>query len=184
MTGPRVLPVEPLTASAFAPFGQVIQTDGAEQIMINEGTTTRFHDLANIDVGADVGAGDRRAGGGRAILSIFRGTRRPDPIAIRMMERHPLGSQAFMPLAAHDWLVVVAPTNGDDSAPDFARLRCFRASGTVGVNYDRNVWHHPLLVLQPEHDFLITDRAGPAGEDKSANLQEHWRDTPVAVITV
>jgi ureidoglycolate lyase len=173
MTGPRMLPVEPLTASAFAPFGQVIQTDGAEQIMINEGTTTRFHDLANIDVGADVGAG-----GGRAILSIFRGTRRADPITIRMMERHPLGSQAFM------WLVVVAPTNGDDSAPDFARLRCFRASGTIGVNYDRNVWHHPLLVLQPEHDFLITDRAGPDGEDKSANLQEHWRDTPVAVITV
>jgi ureidoglycolate lyase len=177
MTGPRMLPVEPLTASAFAPFGQVIQTDGAEQIMINEGTTTRFHDLANIDIGADVGAG-----GGRAILSIFRGTRRPDPIAIRMMERHPLGSQAFMPLAAHDWLVVVAPTNGDNSAPDFARLRCFRAPGTIGVNYDRNVWHHPLLVLRPEQDFLIIDRAGPDGEDKSANLQEHWQDTTVAEI--
>jgi ureidoglycolate lyase len=173
MTGPRMLPVEPLTASAFAPFGQVIQTDGAEQIMINEGTTTRFHDLANIDIGA---------GGGRAILSIFRGTRRPDPIVIRMMERHPLGSQAFMPLAAHDWLVVVAPTNGDDSAPDFARLRCFRAPGTIGVNYDRNVWHHPLLVLQPEQDFLIIDRAGPDGEDKSANLQEYWQDTTVAEI--
>ena len=177
MTGPRMLPVELLTASAFAPFGQVIQTDGAEQIMINEGTTTRFHDLANIDVGANGGAG-----GGRAILSIFRGTRRPDPIAIRMMERHPLGSQAFMPLAAHDWLVVVAPTNGDDSAPDFARLRCFRAPGTIGVNYDRNVWHHPLLVLQPEQDFLIIDRAGPDGEDKSANLQEYWQDTTVAEI--
>ena len=173
MTGPRMLPVEPLTASAFAPFGQVIQTDGAEQIMINEGTTTRFHNLANIDVGV---------GGGRSILSIFRGTRRPDPIAIRMMERHPLGSQAFMPLAAHDWLVVVAPTNADDSAPDFGSLRCFRAPGTVGVNYDRNVWHHPLLVLRPEQDFLIIDRAGPVGEDKSANLQESWRDTRVAVI--
>jgi len=177
MTAVRMLPVEPLSAAAFAPFGQVIQTDGAERIMINEGTTTRFHDLATIDVGADAGAG-----GGRSILSIFRGTRRPDPIAIRMMERHPLGSQAFMPLAAHDWLVVVAPTNADDSAPDFGSLRCFRAPGTVGVNYDRNVWHHPLLVLRPEQDFLIIDRAGPVGEDKSANLQESWRDTPVAVI--
>ena len=177
MTGPRTLPVEALTVAAFAPFGEVIQTDGADRIMINEGTTTRFHALAGVDVESDVGAGS-----GRAILSIFRGTRRPDPIAIRMMERHPLGSQAFMPLAAHDWLVVVAPTNADDSAPDFDRLKCFRVPGDVGVSYARNVWHHPLLVLQPEQDFLIIDRAGPAGEDRSANLQEQWRDAPVAVI--
>ena len=175
MTAVRMLPVEPLSAAAFAPFGQVIQTGGAERIMINEGTTERFHALAAADVAA---------GGGTPILSIFRGTRRPDPIAIRMMERHPLGSQAFMPLAAHDWLVVVAPTNADDSAPDFGSLRCFRAPGDVGVSYARNVWHHPLLVLQPEQDFLIIDRAGPAGEDKSANLQEHWCDATVAAITV
>ena len=177
MTVPRSLPVEPLSAAAFAPFGAVIQTDGAERIMINEGTTTRFHDLAEVDVESDGGAG-----GGRPILSIFRATRRPDPIAIRMMERHPLGSQAFMPLAAHDWLVVVAPTDADDSAPDFEALRCFRVPGDVGVSYARNVWHHPLLILQPEQDFLIIDRAGPAGEDTSANLQEYWRDAPVAAI--
>ena len=177
MTGPVELVVEPLNAAGFAPFGQVIQTDGAERIMINEGTTTRFHALAGVDVESDIGAGN-----GRAILSIFRGTRRPDPIAIRMMERHPLGSQAFMPLAALDWLVVVAPTNADDSAPDFDALRCFRVPGDVGVSYARNVWHHPLLVLQPEQDFLIIDRAGPAGEDTSANLQEFWLDAPVAVI--
>ena len=177
MTAPRELPIEPLTVAAFEPFGAVIQTDGAERIMINEGTTTRFHDLADVDVESDVGAGN-----GRAILSIFRGTRRPDPIAIRMMERHPLGSQALMPLAAHEWLVVAAPTNADDSAPNFDALRCFRAAGSVGVNYARNVWHHPLLVLQPAQDFLIIDRAGPADEDKAANLQEYWLDAPVAVI--
>jgi ureidoglycolate lyase len=177
MTAPRQLSIEPLTVAAFAPFGAVIQTDGAERIMINEGTTTRFHALAGVDVESDAGAGS-----GRAILSIFRGTRRPDPIAIRMMERHPLGSQAFMPLAAHEWLVVVAPTNADDSAPNFDALRCFRAAGSVGVNYARNVWHHPLLVLQPAQDFLIIDRAGPADEDKAANLQEYWLDAPVAVI--
>jgi ureidoglycolate lyase len=177
MTAPRQLSIEPLTVAAFAPFGAVIQTDGAERVMINEGTTTRFHALAGVDVESDAGAGS-----GRAILSIFRGTRRPDPIAIRMMERHPLGSQAFMPLAAHEWLVVVAPTNADDSAPNFDALRCFRAAGSVGVNYARNVWHHPLLVLQPAQDFLIIDRAGPADEDKAANLQEYWLDAPVAVI--
>ena len=178
MTAPRRLPIEPLSVAAFAPFGEVIQTDGAERIMINEGTTTRFHDLADVDVESDVGAGN-----GRAILSIFRGTRRPDPIAIRMMERHPIGSQAFMPLSDHDWLVVVAPTNGDDSAPDFNGLRCFHARGDQGVSYAPHVWHHPLLVRQPQ-DFLIADRAGPEGESDSANLQEHWEDSPVAVIEI
>ena len=93
MTAPRRLSVEPLTADEFAPFGTVIGTEGATRMTINEGTTERFHALAAADVAA---------GGGTAILSIFRGTRRPDPIAIRMMERHPLGSQAFMPLAVHD----------------------------------------------------------------------------------
>ena len=70
----------------------------------------------------------------------------------------------------------------DDSAPNFDALRCFRAAGSVGVNYARNVWHHPLLVLQAEQDFLIIDRAGPDGEDKAANLQEYWLDVPVALI--
>ena len=173
MNTARQLVVEPLTAAGFAPFGAVIETEGATRLMINEGTTTRFHALAGVDVGA---------GDGRPILSIFRGTRRPDPIAIRMMERHPLGSQAFMPLAAHDWLVVVAPTNSDDSGPDFDGLRCFRASGAQGVSYHRNVWHHPLLILRQIQDFLIIDRAGPDGEADSANLQEHWEASPVVVI--
>ena len=173
MTAPRRLSVEPLTADEFAPFGTVIGTEGATRMTINEGTTERFHALAAADVAA---------GGGMAILSIFRGTRRPDPIAIRMMERHPLGSQAFMPLAVHDWLVVVAPTDAGDRAPDFGRLRCFLARGDQGVSYARNVWHHPLLILQPRQDFLIVDRAGPDGEAADANLQEHWEDTAVAAI--
>jgi ureidoglycolate lyase len=166
--------MEPLTKAAFAPFGTVIERDGAEIRMINEGTTTRYHALSGVDVAA---------GGGTAILSIFAGTPRPVPIEISMMERHPIGSQAFMPLSDHDWLVVVAPTNGDDSAPDFNGLRCFHARGDQGVSYAPHVWHHPLLVRQPQ-DFLIADRAGPEGEPDSANLQEHWEDSPVAVIEI
>jgi ureidoglycolate lyase len=158
----RVLPVEPLTRQAFAPFGQVLETAGAEHFLINEGTTTRFHALAAAEVGAE----------GRAIISIFRGTRRPDPIRIAMLERHPLGSQAFMPLAAHDWLVVVAEQAQAEA------LRCFRASGAQGVQYRTNVWHHPLLVLAPEHDFLIVDRQGPG-----TNLEEIRLD-PTAEIHV
>jgi ureidoglycolate lyase len=171
---PRALVMEPLTKAAFAPFGTVIERDGAEIRMINEGTTTRYHALSGVDVAA---------GGGTAILSIFAGTPRSVPIEISMMERHPIGSQAFMPLLDHDWLVVVAPTNGDDSAPDFNGLRCFHARGDQGVSYAPHVWHHPLLVRQPQ-DFLIADRVGPEGESDSANLQEHWEDSPVAVIEI
>jgi ureidoglycolate lyase len=146
-----ILPIEPLTRQAFARFGQVLQTEGAQHFLINEGTTTRFDALAAVDPGAD----------GRAILSIFRGTRRPAPIIIAMLERHPLGSQAFMPLSAHDWLVVVAERPRADA------LRCFLATGAQGVQYDSNIWHHPLLVLAPEQDFLVVDRQGPGD-----NLEE------------
>lgn len=142
---------EPLSKQAFAPFGKVLETEGAQQIPINQGTTTRFHALAGVETGAD----------GTAILSVFRGTRRPAPIAITMLERHPLGSQAFMPLSDHDWLIVVA------ERAEAEALRCFRATGTQGVQYSTNVWHHPLLVLQPEQDFLIVDREGPGN-----NLEE------------
>ena len=92
-----------LTKDSFKPFGQVIERNEAERILINEGTTERFHDLAGIDVSAEDGS---------ALISIFRGQPRPQPIAIRMMERHPLSSQAFIPLKDQGWFVVVA-SSGD-----------------------------------------------------------------------
>jgi ureidoglycolate lyase len=149
------LSVETLTKEAFTPFGQVLQAQGAQHFLINQGTTTRFHALATVDPGA----------GGRAILSIFRGTRRPDPIVIEMLERHPLGTQAFMPLSAHDWLVVVA------ERPQVDALRCFLATGGQGVQYHTNIWHHPLLVLVPEQDFLVVDRQGPGDNLEEIQLE-------------
>lgn len=162
MTGnlPVSLSAEPLTREAFAPFGDVIERADAQRLLINEGTTVRFHDLAAVDV-------DRN--GGHPLISIFRAEPRPTPIAIRMMERHPLGSQAFYPLAPHDWLVVVGR---GAAAPDPSVLRCFRATGEQGVNYRPDTWHHPLLVLQPQ-DFLVVDRGGPGD-----NLEEHWFAAP------
>lgn len=153
----RPVTIEPLTRAAFAPYGEVIETAGAERRVINEGTTERFHALAYADVGAD---------GGIAILSLFRARRRDFPFTVRMLERHPLGSQAFCPLTDYEWLVVV----GEGAArPDPATIRCFRATGKQGVNYARNTWHHPILVLQPAQDFLVMDRAGPGN-----NLEECW----------
>jgi len=163
-----ILPIRPLDKWAFAAFGDVIEIAGATEIPINQGTTIRYDSLAGVDVAAK---------GGVPHLSIFRGTRRPVPIEIHLMERHPLGSQAFMPLQAHDWLVVVADGNKTGDAPDFSSLVCFRAGGDQGVSYHRGVWHHPLLILVPEQDFLIVDRKGDGH-----NLDEVWHDGPAALI--
>ena len=142
------LAIEPLTKAAFAPWGEVIEREGAELRLINEGTTDRLHGLASVDVAT---------GGGRPIVSIFAGRRRPFPLSISMLERHPLGSQCFFPLQAFDWLVVV----GDVSAQGAPDLRCFRASGDQGVSYAAGTWHHPLLILRERQDFLVVDREGP-----------------------
>jgi ureidoglycolate lyase len=151
----RLLKIQPLTREAFAPFGDVIETDGSAHFTINAGFAERFHDLANIDVAAE---------DGRALISIFRAQPRPIPLRLTLMERHPLGTQAFFPLHDRDWLVVVA-AGPEPRVPD--ALRAFRAGGRQGVNYARGTWHHPLIVLTPDHDFLVIDRGGDG-----ANLEE------------
>jgi len=153
------LPIEHLTSDAFAPFGEVISTDTArDTYKINQGTTTRFHDISRVDVGDE---------GGAPIISIFRGTPRPKPIEIRMMERHPLGSQAFIPLAGQKFLIVVASGTETPKPED---LRAFLSDGTQGVTYAKNVWHHPLLVLEEDSDFLIVDRTGPGNNLNEVDL--------------
>lgn len=153
------LQVEHLTQDAFAPFGEVISIDTArDSYPINLGTTTRFHDISRVDVADE---------GGAPIISIFRGTPRPKPIEIKMMERHPLGSQAFMPLSAQKFLIVVA--SGTDT-PQPEDLRAFLSDGTQGVTYAKNVWHHPLLVLEEDSDFLIVDRSGPGNNLNEVDL--------------
>jgi ureidoglycolate lyase len=146
-----------LTKKNFSTFGDVIETDGAESILINEGTTERFHNLANIDV---------ESKGGKPLINIFRGQPKPQPIDIKMMERHPLGSQAFIPLKTKPYIIVVAAISKTVGPND---LHAFRAEGNQGVNYKRNLWHHPLLTLESNHDFLVIDRGGP-GE----NCEEIW----------
>lgn len=147
MIASQVLRVEPLTRQAFAPFGDVVSLDGARRFPINGGTTERFHDLATIDV-ADAG--------GRPLVNVFRGQPRALPFEVTMMERHPLGSQAFIPLGDVRYLVVVAPPGPFDGR----QMRAFSVEGGIGVNYARGVWHHPLIVLDAVGDFLVVDRGG------------------------
>jgi ureidoglycolate lyase len=133
---------QPLTREVFAPFGDVIQIEGSNQFEINSGYTTRVHDLIDIQLGGE---------SARAQFSFFLG--RPRPLEIKMLEKHPLGSQAFYPIEDKRWLVVVA------SAPEPESVCAFWASGRQGVNYHQNVWHHPLLVIEPQQ-FVIIDRGG------------------------
>lgn len=143
----REMTPEPLTAKAFAAFGSVIEaSDDAVKIEINQGHAVRYDRLAAVDVTDERGEG---------IVSLFRA----QPLAeltLKTFERHPLGSQTFMPLGGGPYLVAVAPAGEFDPA----RIRLFRAEGHQGVHYAKSVWHHFLLVLG-ESDFLVVDRAGP-----------------------
>ena len=185
-----VIKAEPLTAAAFAPFGEVIETAGHTPRLINLGTAERFDDLAPVDVLAD---------GGRPLISIFKATPRPLPFTVTGLERHPLSSQAFYPLDRLPFLVVVAesvralPPLGIPSlaarsqpaqalepaqVPWASRIRVFRASGHQGVSYRRNTWHHALLALGQTCHFLVIDRGGP-----EENCDEVTVDPPVVVTT-
>ncbi len=152
----RTLVPEPLTAESFAPFGTVIEADPASAIGINAGFTTRFHALAEVEVE-----------GGAPILSIFRG--RPRPLIVDMLERHPFGTQAFVPLGGRPWLAVCAEAPG-------APLRAFLARGDQGAQYAKGAWHFPLLTLATQ-DFLVVDRSAPETNVELADLSE-----PVQVV--
>lgn len=154
-----LLRIEALTAAAFQPFGEVIEASPtAQHFAINGGNTLRFHDLARLDAGPD----------GRMMVSIFRGQPRQLPFVVSMLERHPKGSQAFMPLSGQPYLVVVAPPG---PPPGVDTLRAFLASPQQGVNYAAGVWHHPLLALHQACDFLVLDRMGSGPNCDEVQLQ-------------
>jgi ureidoglycolate lyase len=158
----NTLHVERLTREAFAPFGDVIELAGARHFPINGGTTERYHDLATVDV---------TDAGGRPLINVFRGQPRALPLDVALMERHPLGSQAFIPLGDVKYLVVVAPAGEFDPA----KMRAFAVEGFQGVNYARGVWHHPLIVLEREGDFIVVDRGGNQPNCDEVTLAEPYR---------
>lgn len=154
------LVARPLTKPAFAAFGEVIEAESATRFSVNNGLTERFHDLFTIDVDA---------AGGRPIASLFRSAPLPLPHRVRTMERHPLGSQAFIPLDDHPFLVLVAADVARITAAD---LFLFMTDGRQGVNFYKNTWHHFQIVLDglvpgARRDFLVIDRGG-----RGDNLEE------------
>ena len=139
-----------LTAEAFAPFGDVIETGSAPSFAINDDLAQRYDDLAFVDTGDE---------GGRPNVSIFVSKPKPLPVVIDMVERHPLGSQLFVPLGNHPYLVVVT-----DAAPpiEAADLTTFLITDGRGVNYRKGLWHLPLCPLYEPGRFLVVDRGGPS----------------------
>lgn len=158
--GLHLLPALPLSAEAFAPFGQVIECAGHAGYAINEGSSQRFSDLAQLEADA----------GGRLALSLFRAEARQAPFALSCLERHPLGSQAFMPLNGQAFLVVVAEGR---ALPEPESLRVFVSDGRQGINFARGVWHHPLLALSAG-DFLVADRLGPGDNCEAVDITNWW----------
>ena len=160
MTGRTLTPV-PLTNERFAPYGDVIATGGGTEPM-NEARFTRFANLATVDVDA---AGDVAIG--------IAQSRTPTslPYAFDMVERHPHGSQAFVPLSGFSFVVVVGPPGESVAADD---LEAFVTNGHQGINYHRGTWHMPLIALDEGQQFLVVDRAPHAD-----NCEETVFDEPV-----
>jgi ureidoglycolate lyase len=156
--------IEKLTREEFAPFGELITLAGARHYPINDGTTERYHDLALIDVSDQ---------GGNPLISLFRGKPRRLPFEIRVMERHLLGSQAFIPLSRRPYLVIVAAPGPFDEAT----VRVFLADRGEGVNYAKGAWHHGLFALYEESDFLVVDRGGPGVNCEEISLSQSIRIT-------
>jgi len=152
------LAATPLTRDAFRPYGDVVETEGAEHFQTNAGYAERFHDLARIDCSAE---------GGRPLLSIFRAKPFPLPLRVELLERHPISSQAFVPMGRAAFLIVVAERS---TKPEPADLRVFVANGRQGINYRPGTWHHPLIAFTAA-DFLVVDRNGP-GEGHNQDYDE------------
>jgi ureidoglycolate lyase len=156
----RILTAHPLTREAFAPFGEVLDTDWQNHFAINRGKCERYHDLATVEAsGTDA----------RVMISIFKATPYAFPLNLDLVERHPYGSQAFMPLDGRPFLVVVCPDeNGRPGKP-----HAFLTTPGQGVNYRRNVWHGVLTPIGRPQDFIVVDRGGV-----EHNLEEFTFDDP------
>ncbi|GJD76061.1 ureidoglycolate lyase [Methylobacterium goesingense] len=162
MSGRRIV-AEPLTAEAFAPFGTVIDKDAVDPRPMNAGKARRFHDLAEVVVSG---------GGSRVVIGHVEAEPYALPLSLGLVERHPLGAQAFVPLNAAPFLVTVCPD--EDGRP--GRPRAFLTAPGQGVCYAINTWHGVLTPLGEAQDFLVIDRGGPG-----SNLEEFVFDEPWTV---
>ena len=138
---------KPITKENFAKYGDVITTKDIKPLEINDGYAKRFDGIANLDTSID---------GGETTICIFSALKRSFPMKIDMMEKHPLGSQAFIPMQETTFLVLVAPKGGK---PNIDEIESFIVPPHVGVNYNPGIWHFPLISTK-DMNFLVVDRKG------------------------
>ena len=144
----KIIKAKKITKKNFSKFGQLIDTSKKNPININDGYAKRFDNLINVDASKNKG---------KAIVSIFKAKKRRFPMKIDMMEKHPLGSQAFVPMKETVFLVMVAP-KGDK--PDLNKIKAFIVPRGMGINYKPGTWHFPLISTE-NMNFLVVDRKGP-----------------------
>jgi ureidoglycolate lyase len=153
---------QPLTSTAFAPFGDILEAKGTADKIINQGLCARFHDLARLNFSD-----------GRAGISLFNATPRTLPYQLTMMERHPEGSQAFIPMSMNRFLIIVASDKNNRPGRPLA----FLSDPGQAINFHRNIWHGVLTPLEDPGLFAVVDRIG-SGE----NLEEIFFDIPYIVV--
>ncbi|WP_323767068.1 ureidoglycolate lyase [Marinovum sp.] len=162
MSAVERITAQPAAAAAMAGLAELIACDGAPDKLINQDRCGRFHDLAGLDI-ID----------GKPGISLFKSEVFALPFRLEMMERHPLGSQAFVPMSDEGFLVVLA--EDDDGTP--GTPRAFVTAPGQAVNIGRNVWHGVLTPLGGSGLFAVIDRIGDG-----SNLEEHWFDTAFEVV--
>jgi ureidoglycolate lyase len=158
-----IIQAQPLTADAFRQFGDVLDCSGAPDKIINAGLCGRYHDRAFIDVGD-----------GRTGISLFIAEPRNLPYELTLLERHPDGSQAFIPMSLHEFLIIVA--EDDDGKP--GKVHAFLSTAGQAINFYRGVWHGVLTPLHAPGLFAVVDRIG-----QGANLEEVTLEQPVTITT-
>lgn len=161
-----MIPAIPITSANFASFGEVIETSGHPHKLINEGLCQRFTDLASFDIDD-----------GTVGLSLFQSELRETPYTCTLLERHPKGSQCFIPMGGSAYLVITAD---DESGKPSADIHAFLAAPHQCVNIAKNTWHGVLAPISGTGLFAVIDRIGTAG-DTDPNLEEHLLETPVKV---
>ena len=149
----------PITKENFSKFGDMITTANIKPIEINEGYAKRFDGIANLNTSKD---------NGEATISIFSALKRSFPMKIDMMEKHPLGSQAFIPMKQTTFLVLVAP---EGNKPDLNKIEAFLIPPEIGVNYNPGIWHFPLIATE-DMNFLVVDRKGSGDNLVIENIEK------------
>ncbi len=153
----KTILIEPLSREAFAPYGDVVEMEGNHCFPINAGRADRYDALCTVDCDGS---------GKQAVISLVNARQYDFPQTVTFLERHPHGSQAFIPASQTPFMLVVAEPG---EIVDPSTLKAFVSNGKQGINYHRNTWHHVMLTPFGDVTFIVVDRSDPG-----SNCIEHW----------